>query len=79
MNSAVFATYVSGLPCVFFKMGAFDTYSGAVGKVKRAIDTYGLVVLADLIILGHVGIKIVFSVKNRRPNIATQCYANSHR
>ena len=45
-------------------MGALHAYPEAVGQFEVTVEVDGLVVLADLIVLGHVRIEVVLSVKD---------------
>ena len=51
----------------------------AVGQVEVAAGVDGQVVLADLKVLGHVGIEVVLAVERRRRDRAVQRRADRHR
>ena len=79
VNSATGPTEVCALPCVFFEVSALDADAGSVGQREEPIDIQRLVVLTDLICLGHVGIEVVLAVERARPNRAVQCQTDAHR
>ena len=64
--------FVGGFACVFFKVSACQLYGFFVGFVflahietQCATDDHGQLKLADLIAFGQIGIKVVFTGKNR--------------
>ena len=63
---------VRGLARVLFEVGSLDADPGAVGQVEEALGVDRLVVLADLVVLGHVGIEVVLAVEARGPDLAVQ-------
>ena len=60
------AADVGGLAGVLLEVGPLDADPVAVGQVEPAVDVERLVVLADLVRLGHVGIEVVLAVERAR-------------
>ena len=79
VDAAAGATKVGALAGVFFEVGALDANLLAAGKRQETIDVDRLVVLADLIRLGHVGVEVVLAVKRAGLNGAVERKANTHR
>ena len=72
------AADVRGLARVLFDVGPGDADPLAVGELQEAADVDRLVVLADLVVLGHVGIEVVLAVEGRRPDLAVQGGPDPH-
>ena len=64
--------HVGGLAGVLLQVGPHDAHPLATGKLQPAIGIDGHVVLADLVVLGHVGIEVVLPVKDRRLHRAVE-------
>ena len=64
MNTARCATDVRALARVFFEMCSFYSDTNFAWQHQKTIDVERLVVLADLIRLGHIGIEIVLAMKS---------------
>jgi hypothetical protein len=59
-------------------VGPDDPDTPAAGQLQPAIDIDGYVVLADLIVLGHVGIEVVLPVEDGGLHLAVQGGADPH-
>ena len=68
------AADVGRLAGVLFDVRAHDADADAVGQVEPAVDVDRLVVLADLVVLRHVGIEVVLAVEDRALR-TSQCSA----
>src|SRR3954447_8790423 len=79
MDTAAGTAEVGALASVLFHVGAFDPDLRSIGQSEEAIDVQGLVVLTDLIRLGHVGIEVVLAVERARLDGAVQRQADAHR
>ena len=69
---------VGGLAGVFFHVGPLDPDHGPVGQLEVAVHVDGLVVLADLVVLGLIGIEVVLPVEGGRQDLAAQGGADGH-
>ncbi len=75
---ATAAADVRRLAGVFFHMGTLDAYPAVVGQLQPAVDIDGRVVLADLIVLGHVRVEVILAVEQRRPDLAVERQPDAH-
>ena len=64
MNTARCATNMRALACVFFEMRSFYSNANIAWQDQKTIDVERLVVLTDLICLGHIRIEIVLAMKS---------------
>ena len=78
MYSAVFSTKVSGFSGIFLKMSTFNAHTRPIRQIQHAVNTDRAVILTYLIILRHIWVEIVFSMKYRRLNFATQSQSDGH-
>ena len=69
---------VGRLARVLLEVRTFDADPRAVGELQPPVDVERKVVLADLVVLGHVGIEVVLAVEDRRPHLAVQGRADPH-
>ena len=69
---------VGALAGVFFEVRALDADLLAARKLEETIDVDRLVVLTDLICLGHVGVEVVLAMKRARLDGAVQCQPYTH-
>ena len=87
MNATSCATCMQKLARVFFHMHTFNFYAHNLGTIRClnrdiqiAVKTQRLVILTDLVILGHIWIEVVLACKATPfSNIAIQCQANPNR
>ena len=79
VDPAARATEVGALAGVFFEVCTLDADASAVGQGEEPVDVQRLVVLADLVRLGHVGIEVVLAVERARLNGAVQRQTDAHR
>ena len=63
---------VSGLARVLLHMGADYPDPVTGGQLQPAVDIYRHVVLAYLVVLGHIGIEVVFPMEKRGLGVAVQ-------
>ena len=70
---------VGRLAGVLFDVGADDSDDRAVGQLDSTADVDRLVVLADLVVLRHVGIEVVLPVEHRRRDARPERHADAHR
>ena len=63
VDAAAGAADVGRLAGVLLEVGPLDADAGAVGQVEPAVDVERLVVLADLVRLGHVRVEVVLAVE----------------
>ena len=73
------AADMRALAGVFLHVCALDADSHPVGKFEVPVDVEWLVVLADLICLGHVGVEVVLAVKGAGLDGAVEGGADAHR
>ncbi len=78
MDAPAPAPDVGGLASVLLHVGPGDADTRAVGQVEPAADVERLVVLTDLVVLGHVRIEIVLPVEDRRLHCAMQSQPHPH-
>ena len=64
MNTARCATNMGALACVFFEMRSFYPNTNIAWQDQKTIDVERLVVLTNLICLGHIGVEIVLAMKS---------------
>src|SRR5579859_1894620 len=69
---------VGRLARVLLEMGAQDPHPPATRRLQPAVDVDRLVVLGDLVVLGHVRIEVVLAVEDRRLHLAVQRRADPH-
>ena len=79
MDAATAAADVRRLAGVLFQVGSLDTDADAAGQVEPSVDADRLVVLADLVRLGHVGIEVVLAGEGRAPHRAVERQTQPHR
>ncbi len=70
---------VGALAGVLFEVGALHPDACAVGQGEEPVDVQRLVVLADLVGLGHVRVEVVLAMEGARPHGAVQRQADAHR
>ena len=75
---ATAASDVGGLAGVLLHVGPLDTDAFARRQLQPTVDIDRLVVLRDLIVLGHVGIEVVLAMEYRRFHRAVQRLTNGH-
>ena len=63
MNTTASTTDMGALSRVFFKVSALNTNAFATRQFQPTIDIDGLVVLRNLIRLGHVWIEIILAME----------------
>src|SRR5664280_2024375 len=63
---------------VLLHVGPFDAHPRPFGKVEVPVRVDRLVVLADLIVLGLVGVEVVLPVEGRGPDLAVEGRADGH-
>src|ERR1019366_135050 len=63
---------------VLLHVGPLDAHPRPVGKVEVPVRVDRLVVLADLIVLGLVGVEVVLPVEGRGPDLAVEGRADGH-
>ncbi len=72
-------TDVGRLARVLLQVRAFDADADAAGQVEPAVDADRLVVLADLIRLGHVRVEVVLAGERRALHPAVERQSEPHR
>ena len=78
VDSPTRAADVSRLAGVLLQVGALDADPESIGKVEPAVDTDRLVVLTDLVRLGHVRVEVVLAGKGRTLHRAVDGQAEPH-
>jgi hypothetical protein len=69
---------VGRLACVLFQVGAHNADASPVRQFQPTVDVDGDVVLADLVVLGHVGIEVVLAVEYGRLHPGVQRRPDPH-
>ena len=78
MDSTSRAPDVCALACVLFEMSPFNADPLSAWQLEPTIDIDRLVVLRDLIGLGHIGIEVVLAVEGTRLHRAVQGKSDTH-